>query len=273
MTADGDSRSRTRGRAAIVDRARASAIKTVDGSSVGAVDSSVDAPGPGGSRSKTDHAYSFVRSEILEGRYPPGSRLVIERIAREIEVSVVPVREAIRRLEAEGYVAYTRNVGATVATIDLARYPDTAETLAILEGAATAMAVPHIRPADVAKARKLNEAMRRSVEALDPVDFTTRNHRFHRILFDRCPNTHLTKLVEREWSLLATTRRSAFTFVPDRALGSVGEHEKLLQLIEADAKVGDVERYARDHRLRTVRFLQKRIAGRAPDETLPGLLD
>jgi DNA-binding GntR family transcriptional regulator len=231
-----------------------------------------DVPGPGGSRSKTDHAYSFVRRQILDGRYPPGSRLVIERIAREIEISVVPVREAIRRLEAEGYVTYTRNVGATVATIDLERYPDTAETLAILEGAATALAVPQIRPADVSKARKLNEAMRRSIEALDPVEFTSRNHRFHRILFDRCPNTHLTSLVEREWSLLATTRRSAFTFVPERAQGSVVEHEELLQLIEAGADIDTVERYARDHRLRTVHYLQSRIVERVPDEPLPEVL-
>jgi DNA-binding GntR family transcriptional regulator len=231
-----------------------------------------DVPGPGGSRSKTDHAYSHIRRQILDGRYPPASRLVIERIAREIEISVVPVREAIRRLEAEGYVTYTRNVGATVASIDLARYPDTAETLAILEGAATALAVPHIRPTDIAKARRLNESMRRSIEALDPVEFTTRNHRLHRILFDRCPNTHLTKLVEREWSLLATTRRSAFTFVPERALGSVAEHEELLRLIEDGAEVGDVERYARDHRLRTVHYLQTRIGARTPDEPLPEVL-
>ena len=231
-----------------------------------------DAPGPGGSRSKTDYAYSFIRQQILEGRYAPASRLVIERIAREIDISVVPVREAIRRLEAEGYVAYTRNVGATVAAVDLARYPDTAETLAILEGAATALAVPFIRATDVAKARKINEGLRRSVEALDPIEFTTRNHRFHRVLFDRCPNSHLAKMVEREWSLLNTTRRSAFTFVPDRALGSVDEHEELLRLIEADASTASVEQYARAHRLRTVRYLQTRIAGSAPEIMAPEIL-
>ena len=119
---------------------------------------------------------------------------------------------------------------------------------------------------DVAKARKINEGLRRSVEALDPIEFTTRNHRFHRVLFDRCPNSHLAKMVEREWSLLNTTRRSAFTFVPDRALGSVDEHEELLRLIEADASTSSVEQYARAHRLRTVRYLQTRIAGVDPGD-------
>ena len=124
----------------------------------------------------------------------------------------------------------------------------------------------------MARARKLNEGLRRSVEALDPIEFTERNHRFHRTLFDRCPNTHLAKMVEREWSLLNTTRRSAFTFVPDRALGSVDEHEELLRLIETAASTATVEQYARAHRLRTVRYLQTRIGAAAPDVLAPEVL-
>ena len=232
----------------------------------------VDNSDGSGSQSKTDVAYGYIRRRVLDGDFPPGSRLVIERIAPEIGISVVPVREAIRRLEAEGYVTYTRNVGATVAQVDLARYPDTAETLAILEAAATALAVPHIRSSDVAKARRINEALRRSVEALDPVEFTKGNHRFHRVLFERCPNAHLTKMVEREWSLLGTTRRSAFTFVPERVLGSVDEHEELLRLIEADASKAKVEQFVRDHRMRTVQYLQTRIAGPVTGGGTPDVL-
>jgi DNA-binding GntR family transcriptional regulator len=224
------------------------------------------------SQSKTEVAYGYIRRRVLDGDFPPGSRLVIERIAPEIGISVVPVREAIRRLEAEGYVTYTRNVGATVAQVDLARYPDTAETLAILEAAATAMAVAHIRASDIARARRINESLRRSVEALDPVEFTKGNHRFHRALFERCPNAHLTKMVEREWSLLGTTRRSAFTFVPERALGSVDEHEELLRLIEADASMAKVEQFVRDHRMRTVHYLQTRIAGPVAGGGTPDVL-
>jgi DNA-binding GntR family transcriptional regulator len=232
----------------------------------------VDSSDGSSSQSKTDVAYGYIRRRVLDGHYAPGSRLVIERIAPEIGISVVPVREAIRRLEAEGYVTYTRNVGATVAQIDLARYPDTAETLAILEGAATALAVPHIRASDVTKARRINEGLRRSVDALDPIEFTKGNHRFHRVLFERCPNAHLTKMVEREWSLLGTTRRSAFTFVPERVLGSVDEHEQLLRLIETNASKSKVEQYVREHRMRTVQYLQTRIAGSAAGGASPDAL-
>ena len=150
----------------------------------------------------------------------------------------MPVREAIRRLEAEGYVTYTRNVGATVTSIDLDRYPETVEALACLEGVAIGLAAPHLTAKDIKKAREVNERLRRSVDALDPPRFTATNRRFHEMLYERCPNRHILSLVVREWALLETTRRSAFTFIPERAIGSVGEHEHLLQLIETGRPVG-----------------------------------
>ena len=60
--------------------------------------------------------------------------------------------------------------------------------------------------------------------------------------------------------------------MPDRALGSVEEHEELLRLIEADASTSSVEQYARAHRLRTVRYLQTRIAGSVPEMLAPEIL-
>ena len=147
--------------------------------------------GPGAARSKADHAYEVIRQRILDRRTAPGDRLVIEHLAREIDVSVVPVREAIRRLEAEGYVTYTRNVGATVTSIDLDRYPETVEALAVLEGVAIGLAAPHLTAKDIKTARDLNEKLRRSVDALDPPRFTATNQAFHKVLYQRCPNRHI----------------------------------------------------------------------------------
>jgi DNA-binding GntR family transcriptional regulator len=60
------------------------------------------------------HAYSQVRAAIVENRYPPGHRLVEQRIAEELGLSRTPVREALRMLEAEGLVVSERNRGAMV---------------------------------------------------------------------------------------------------------------------------------------------------------------
>ena len=215
--------------------------------------------GPGTPHSKADRAYAYIRQLVLDGHHLPGERLVIERLAREIDVSVVPVREAIRRLEAEGYVTYTRNVGATITTIDLDRYPETVETVAVLEGVAIGLAAAHITAKDIKAARDLNEQMRACINAMDPQRFTALNHSFHRILYGRCPNRHLLNMVIKEWDLLATTRKSAFSFIPERAIGSVTEHEQLLGLIESGASAEEVEAFARHHRMKTARSLLKHI--------------
>jgi DNA-binding GntR family transcriptional regulator len=60
------------------------------------------------------HAYAQVRAAIVENRYPPGQRLVEQRIAEELGLSRTPVREALRMLQAEGLVVSERNRGAMV---------------------------------------------------------------------------------------------------------------------------------------------------------------
>ena len=219
--------------------------------------------GPGGRTSKADYAYAEIRKSIVDGRQEPGARLVIEQLARQLDVSVVPVREAIRRLEAEGFVTYIRNIGATVATIDLSRYAETVETLAILEAAATGLAAPMISKDDLRAARRVNTELRRSIKQLDPVRFTAKNHEFHEILYRRCPNGHLLAMVVDQWQLLAGIRRTGFSLVPERASGSVAEHDQLLELIERPAPVAEIEAFAREHRLRTVRRVLERIAAGA----------
>ena len=205
-----------------------------------------------GTGSKSEQAYQAVKARIVEGTYTPGYRLVLGSIAKDLGVSVVPVREAIRRLEAEGLVTFERNVGATVAGIDPTEYLYTMQTLSIVEGAATALSAPLIDPATVARARAVNEEMRECLEHFDPVRFTQLNQDFHSVLFEHSPNPHILDLVHRGWNRLAAIRSSTFRFVPGRARDSVEEHENLLRLIETGADGETIEKAARLHRTATL---------------------
>lgn len=212
--------------------------------------------------SKADAAYTMIRSRIVDGGFPPGSRLVLDQLARELDVSPVPVREAIRRLEAEGYVNFQRNLGATVATIDIGVYGETMETLAVLEAAATALAAPEIGRREIRLARKINNGMAASLERLDPIAFTEGNRELHQLLYGGCPNHHIVEIIEREWSRLGAIRRSTFAFVPMRARQSVAEHTELIDMIEARDASERIEQFAREHRLRTARaFLERPTIG------------
>lgn len=201
--------------------------------------------------SKADLAYEAIRQWIVEGAYEPGERLVLDRIARELDVSVVPVREALRRLEAEGYVTFERNVGARVSMVETPAYGESMEMLAILEGAATALALGHLKKSDLQAARRINARMAAKVDHLDPVDFTTSNKDFHERLYRRCPNRLLVGEIEREWSRLAVIRRSTFVFVPKRAPEAIDEHRALLEAIAEGASEREIEFLVRDHTLAT----------------------
>ena len=202
--------------------------------------------------SKSERAYLEIKAKITDGTFGSGYRLVLGQIANDLGVSVVPVREAIRRLEAEGLVTFTANVGAQVVATDVREYQYTMETLSLVEGMATALAAPHIAASDIARARAINAEMRECLVNFYPQNFTALNHEFHAVIFEHCSNLHLLDLVHRGWDRLATIRESTFAAVPGRAHRSVEEHDTILDLIEAKAAALDIELAARNHRLATL---------------------
>ncbi|WP_221585491.1 GntR family transcriptional regulator [Microbacterium sp. G2-8] len=202
--------------------------------------------------SKSERAYAWLVERISTREFGPGYRLVLGDLARDLDMSVVPVREAIRRLEAEGLVTYERNVGARVALADPNEYVWAMQTLGVLEGAAMALAAPHLGDDALDQADVVNGRMRDLLSHFDPHRFTVLNERFHTILFEACPNPHLLELVRRGWSRLNNVRDSTFAFVPGRAEASVDEHDGILALARAGADPIEIETAAREHRWRTM---------------------
>ena len=231
----------------------------------GATTSTRSAHGPGTSQSKSQRAYHWIKGKISSQDFTPGYRLVLGTIANELDMSVVPVREAIRQLEAEGLVTFERNIGAHVSMVDDSQYRFSMQTLGILEGAATALASRRLTEEDVRRARAINELLVETLDHFDPRAFTTLNQEFHALLFERCANTRLLDLVNAEWERLAHLRDSTFSFVPGRAAESVREHENILQLIETGAPVDEIEQAARHHRSAT---LDAYLIHEHPDEAL-----
>lgn len=203
-------------------------------------------------QSKSQRAYDWIKGRILSQDFEPGHRLVLSTIAAELDVSVVPVREAIRQLEAVGMVTFQRNIGAHVAMVDDAQYRFSMQSLSILEGAATALASRALTADDLRSARAVNERMIERLEHFDPRAFTALNQEFHSILFGPCVNPRLLELVKAEWARLGHLRDSTFIFVPGRAAESVREHETIVASIERGDALGAIEKVARRHRAATL---------------------
>lgn len=213
--------------------------------------------------SKSQRAYLWIKERIAGQTYTPGYRLVLGTIAGELDMSVVPVREAIRQLEAEGLVHFEHNVGARVAMVDDTQYRHSMEALSILEGSATAMSARHLTADDLRLARAINTQMIATLEHFDPPTFTRLNQQFHAALIAPCPNPRLQELVTLEMARLNRLRESTFSFVPGRAHESVREHEHIIALIENGAPTVEIERAAREHHSAT---LDAYLTKEHPDE-------
>ncbi|HUY99808.1 MAG TPA: GntR family transcriptional regulator [Thermomicrobiaceae bacterium] len=218
--------------------------------------------------SKQELAYRTIRGRILDGARGPGARIVIDEVARELGCSPIPVREAVRRLEAEGLVEYTRHAGARVVRIDAGRYLDTLATLAVLEGFATATAAPALGPADVAELRRLGEQMRTAVEAGDPHRYGTLNRAYHETIYRRCGNSYLVEQIRAAWARLDSMRRSIFALLPERARASLDDHDRITALLASGAPAAVIEQTVRDHKLATARAFHDWAAREAdgPDD-------
>jgi len=203
-------------------------------------------------RNKQQEVFSVLRRRILDGTYPPGYRLVIDTIARELSVSPMPVREAIRRLEAEHWVVHRPHVGAEVAPRDSKSWAEVVEALAVVEGYVTACAAPHLTAEDFANMRELSDTMYADVESYDVVALTEHNEAFHRIVWERCPNRILRREVQAAQERLTAMRSTIYFPLKARGRDMLDEHLELIAILESGRDRDGIERFARDHRLRTI---------------------
>lgn len=221
-------------------------------------------------RTKRDVAYEYIKSQILAGRLLPGQRIVLSQIASELDMSAVPVREALFQLSNEHLVAVTPHVGAMVAVANVDSLVRIIEPLAVLEGYATRLARSSASLASVlAELRHKNEEMRRHVAQEDWQGVSRSNKAFHFVLYEASGNDVLLSSIRGLWERLeAHLGLWSFHLIPQRAASSVGDHDTIIEMLEDPAADElELELFAREHKLETGRRFAKH--GHQPHEKTP----
>lgn len=201
---------------------------------------------------KQERIYGALRERIIEGVYNPGYRIVIGALADEFDVSPLPVREAMRRLEAEGLVIFRPNQGAVVAPVDPALFEQEMTVLAVLEGYATALAAAEISEEDLDRLTAINREMVDAMEIMDSRQFGRLNGQFHQVIYERCPNASLVDMMNTVNDRLSLIRSTVFIQIPYRGKHSVSEHEEIIALLRDRGSATKIEKLARAHKLNTV---------------------
>ncbi|WP_461180382.1 GntR family transcriptional regulator [Virgibacillus kimchii] len=202
---------------------------------------------------KQEVAYNFIRTRIMDGLYSPGQRLVIDQIARELSSSPIPVREAIRRLEADGLVVLKPYTGAVVSVIDEEEYVETMYVMAVMEGYATALSATYFPESELETLNHLNNKMKEAMEDFDFYQVGEWNRHFHDYLISYCNNKTLLKQVRQIWKNLNTIRRMGVSFYPSRVKESFDDHEEIIRLIKEERNdFHKIEQFVRVHHMNSV---------------------
>lgn len=206
---------------------------------------------------KRQMAYHHIRHRIQERTLLPGQRVVAGDIAKELGISILPVREALFALESEGIVTITPHIGAVVTVLSFEDVAGIIEPLAVLEGYVTRRALP-ARAELVNQLKAANDEMELASSESRWDDFSNANRRFHRAIYDACDNRRLiTTMHELSSQMDALLGGSVFVLIPERVEGSIAEHAKIVELLsDPDTEPDELERLARHHKLATQAYLE-----------------
>ncbi|WGR59581.1 GntR family transcriptional regulator [Paracoccus ferrooxidans] len=139
-----------------------------------------EVPNLGKAPTASDIILKFIRDSIADGSLDEGEPIRQDDVARMFNVSKIPVREALKRLEAEGLVEFQRNKGAIVTAVSEPEIAQIFETRAILESNAIRLSVPHMTPETFAEAQAFCDAF---AGETDVAQWSALNWQFHSRLY------------------------------------------------------------------------------------------
>ena len=177
--------------------------------------------------SNSDFLVENLRSAILGGRFEPGAPLRQDELARHFGVSHIPIREALRRLEAEGLVAIRPRRGAIVADLSAREIQELNEMRVSLECLALCLAIPRITKEELLKANNVLDCIDE-----EPARWGALNTQFHTVIYAPAQRPRLLATIV---SLLRNTERYLHHEI--EVLNNLDEsqrqHRRLLKLIRS----------------------------------------
>ena len=201
----------------------------------------------------TERVYQQLRQNILSGKYKDGEALTELGVAKELNVSRTPVREALRQLELEELIEIRQNRGAVVKGISIDDIRDIFEIRSMIESMAAARAAVEGTEEDF---ERLEETLdltqfyldRQNYEKLESMD-----GRFHQQLYDICKSRMLRRILKDLHNYVGRSRGASLK-TEGRAQDSILEHRHILEAMRAR----DVEA-ARERMLEHVRNTRANI--------------
>lgn len=184
-------------------------------------------------RTKEEQVADYLREGIISGRLPRGTRLKQQEIAQQLKISITPVREALKLLEAEGYIASDSYRGATVVPFDIGTSTEILKLRIMLETQLVESTARNLTADNIAELKELADQFEAAAKAGDSKLARGVNYRFHRRIYDFANLPQTLHFVQVLW---ARYPFDVINRVEGRAGRAAEEHAELLRnFIEGDA--------------------------------------
>lgn len=191
--------------------------------------------------SPSDVIFEALREAIVEGSLHDGDTLRQDQIATMFNVSRLPVREALARLEEQGLVTTQRHKGAVVSSLSLAEIAEMFEFRALVESEVIRQAVQNIRPQTLAEARAYGEAF---ASEPDSSKWAALNRLFHYTLYKDCDRPYHLEVVSKALDKIGRYLRAQLVLT-DGIARARREHEGILKAaIARDADAAAAQTHA-----------------------------
>lgn len=212
--------------------------------------------------------YRTLREAILDGQLAPGQKLVAGAIARDLGVSRMPVREALSRLEQDGFVTSIPHKEVVVAEFNERDVIEIYDIRSVLEAYAARLCAQHVTPAQLCRLGRLLAEMEAALADGDTERFKQRDNEFHHLLFATCGSLHLARLLSELWDqcLYYRSLAAALNTNPGR---SVEHHRQILLALERrdpDAAEKWIQEHTQTARERIVAHLRSRAGANIDKE-------
>jgi DNA-binding GntR family transcriptional regulator len=189
--------------------------------------------------SLTEAAYQAIKEQILTNRLKPGEAVPKERLIRELGLSRTPLREAMLRLEKEGFVTVRPRMGTFASQLDLRQIQEMYQVRRALEGLAARLAAGLVERAKLESVE--NDLLRQRVEGrIDCAALSESGQGLHRLIVESCGNQVLTGMIQSLQDHFRRFRALSLE-LPEKVLASHREH----LAIAAALREGDTARAQR----------------------------
>lgn len=168
---------------------------------------------------KSEWAYEEVRKMILEGELKPGATVNQEELAAELQISVTPLREALRRLEGEGFASLSAHRTLTINGLSAHELDDIYALRLLLDPLAVSLATQRMTDEQVAVVTRMAKARPRG----GPTLILGANREFHRAVYSASGNDLLTRTLDQLWSTADRYR-----------LALLAEHGSIISRVDAE---------------------------------------